>query len=197
MAVDDGSQGEVHRDGPEPVHNATAAALIAAPFVGREIEMAGLRAARELAGSVRGRLLLVTGEPGIGKSRLMEEFSHDAAEIGWRVLFGRCWEEVGPRPISRGCRWCNRLVGSSSRWPRVRGRARRSRPQGGRLSVEWPGTIRRPSGFGSSERSRLDRIGLVDPLRPGSRRRGELGLADCAAVLRATLRSNQYSACAA
>jgi predicted ATPase len=81
--------------GHEPGHSATAAALITAPFVGREIEMGGLRAALDLAGSGRGRLLLVTGEPGIGKSRLMEELSRDASELGWRVLLGRCWEGGG------------------------------------------------------------------------------------------------------
>jgi len=87
--------GEVHMTGHEPGHSATAAALITAPFVGREIEMGGLRAALDLAGSGRGRLLLVTGEPGIGKSRLMEELSRDASELGWRVLLGRCWEGGG------------------------------------------------------------------------------------------------------
>jgi eukaryotic-like serine/threonine-protein kinase len=79
----------------EPVSNPSAAALLPAPFVGREIEIAGLRASLDLAGSGRGRLVLITGEPGIGKSRLIEEFSDAASVLGWRVLLGRCWEGGG------------------------------------------------------------------------------------------------------
>jgi tetratricopeptide (TPR) repeat protein len=79
----------------EPVSNPTAAALVVTPFVGREIEMGGLRAALDLAGLGRGRLVLITGEPGIGKSRLMEECSHAASKLGWRILLGRCWEGGG------------------------------------------------------------------------------------------------------
>ena len=41
---------------------------------------------------------MVTGEPGIGKSRLMEEFAGLLAGQGWRVLAGRCWEHGGAPP---------------------------------------------------------------------------------------------------
>ena len=91
LPLDDGDAHPVNQATSTPA----AAALVTAPFVGREIEMGGLRAALELAGLGRGRLLLVTGEPGIGKSRLMEEFSRDATELRWQVLFGRCWEGGG------------------------------------------------------------------------------------------------------
>jgi eukaryotic-like serine/threonine-protein kinase len=91
LPIDDGDALSVNQTISAP----TAAALVTAPFVGREIEIAGLLASLDLAGSGRGRLVLVTGEPGIGKSRLIEEFSHAAAELDWRVLLGRCWEGGG------------------------------------------------------------------------------------------------------
>jgi tetratricopeptide (TPR) repeat protein len=65
------------------------------PFVGRVQELRELRAALEEAAARQGCLLLVTGEPGIGKSRLMEELARQLPEQGWRVLVGRCWEHGG------------------------------------------------------------------------------------------------------
>jgi tetratricopeptide (TPR) repeat protein len=65
------------------------------PFVGRAQELRELRAALEEAAARQGCLLLVTGEPGIGKSRLMEELASQLTEQRWRVLIGRCWEHRG------------------------------------------------------------------------------------------------------
>jgi tetratricopeptide (TPR) repeat protein len=65
------------------------------PFVGRVQELRELRAALEEAATGRGWLLLVTGEPGIGKSRLIEELAGQLGGQGWRVLVGRCWEHGG------------------------------------------------------------------------------------------------------
>ena len=65
------------------------------PFVGRARELDLLRDALKEAASGRGGVLLVTGEAGIGKTRLMHELARTASERGWRVLVGRCWEEGG------------------------------------------------------------------------------------------------------
>ena len=64
-------------------------------FVGRERELAGLRGAldRALAGS--GCIHTVSGEPGIGKTRLAEEFAACASAAGARVLKGRSFEAGG------------------------------------------------------------------------------------------------------
>ncbi|HCP62107.1 MAG TPA: hypothetical protein DIU14_06515, partial [Actinobacteria bacterium] len=43
----------------------------------------------------RGRLLLLAGEPGIGKSRFAEEVAARAVDRGATVLWGRCWEAGG------------------------------------------------------------------------------------------------------
>jgi DNA-binding SARP family transcriptional activator/tetratricopeptide (TPR) repeat protein len=64
-------------------------------FVGRERELAALDDALREALSGRGRIVLVAGEPGIGKSRLVEELGTRARSHGARVLVGRCWEAGG------------------------------------------------------------------------------------------------------
>lgn len=65
------------------------------PFVGRQRELNELRAALERAWHRLGSLVLVTGEPGVGKTRLMEELAALAAAGGWMRFSGRCWEEGG------------------------------------------------------------------------------------------------------
>ena len=64
-------------------------------FVGREHELAELVAGLDDAFAGRGRLFLLVGEPGIGKSRLAEELIASARARGARVLVGRCWEAGG------------------------------------------------------------------------------------------------------
>ncbi len=64
-------------------------------FVGRERELGELRAGLLDAAGGRGRLFLVAGEPGIGKTRLAEELAAAAAGSGALVLWGRCWEGGG------------------------------------------------------------------------------------------------------
>jgi hypothetical protein len=65
------------------------------PFVGRTGELGELRGALDEAHGGRGLLVLLSGEPGIGKTRLMQEAAREAGERGWRVAAGRCWEEGG------------------------------------------------------------------------------------------------------
>jgi DNA-binding SARP family transcriptional activator/tetratricopeptide (TPR) repeat protein len=65
------------------------------PLLGREPELAELRASVADAIAGDGRLILVSGEPGIGKSRLLDELATQAAARGVRVLWGRCWEAGG------------------------------------------------------------------------------------------------------
>ena len=61
-------------------------------FGGRERELGELGRALDEASSGRGQLLLLSGEPGIGKTRLAEEMARAAATRGVRVLWVRCWE---------------------------------------------------------------------------------------------------------
>src|SRR6266545_1418541 len=64
-------------------------------FVGREGELAELVAGLDDAFAGRGRLFLLVGEPGIGKSRLADELIMQARRRGALVLAGRCWEAGG------------------------------------------------------------------------------------------------------
>ena len=77
---------------------ATAGAVTARSpglFVGRRRELAELVAGFEAAAAGRGRLFLLVGEPGIGKSRLADELARHARARDARVLMGRCWEAGG------------------------------------------------------------------------------------------------------
>src|SRR5262245_11467639 len=65
------------------------------PFVGRGRELGELHSALDEAAALRGSLRLVTGEPGIGKTRLMHELALAARARGCRIAHGRCWEEGG------------------------------------------------------------------------------------------------------
>ena len=67
-------------------------------FVGRQRELGELTAALEDALSGRGRLVMLVGEPGIGKTRTAQELASRAERLGARVLWGRCYEEEGPPP---------------------------------------------------------------------------------------------------
>jgi DNA-binding CsgD family transcriptional regulator/tetratricopeptide (TPR) repeat protein len=60
------------------------------PFVGRSRELAVLRALLTDAGSEGGRVALLAGEPGSGKSRLVRELAQGAAADGVLVLYGAC-----------------------------------------------------------------------------------------------------------
>jgi DNA-binding SARP family transcriptional activator/class 3 adenylate cyclase len=68
------------------------------PYVGREAERAEL--VRLLDGALRGHgaLVLIGGEPGVGKTRLTLEIGAEATGRGMRVRVGRCYEIEGAPP---------------------------------------------------------------------------------------------------
>jgi tetratricopeptide (TPR) repeat protein len=64
-------------------------------LVGRTEELDQLRHALEDALSSMGRLVLISGEPGIGKSRIASEIARISAARGAFAVWGRCWEAGG------------------------------------------------------------------------------------------------------
>jgi tetratricopeptide (TPR) repeat protein len=80
------------------------------PLVGRAREV--VRLERHLAGEGP-PLLLLAGEPGIGKSRLLDEAAARAAARGWMVLRGGCTRSSGQEPYAP-------LVDALAEWVRER-----------------------------------------------------------------------------
>ena len=68
-------------------------------LAGRDQELAALRGWRAEALAGDGRLVVLTGPPGIGKTRLAEELAGGARRNGQRVLWGRAVEERGAPPL--------------------------------------------------------------------------------------------------
>jgi len=67
-------------------------------FVGRQRELGELRAALEESLTGRGRLAMLVGEPGIGKTRTAQELASYAQDRGAQVYWGRCYDESGAPP---------------------------------------------------------------------------------------------------
>jgi len=66
-------------------------------FVGRERELAELESLLAETQAGRGALMLLAGEPGIGKTRIADELGRRASSTGFNVRWGRC-SEVGGAP---------------------------------------------------------------------------------------------------
>ena len=74
-------------------------------FVGRQRELAELMTALDDALSGQGRLVMLVGEPGIGKTRTAQELASYAESRGAQVFWGRCYEEAGTPPYWPWVRW--------------------------------------------------------------------------------------------
>src|SRR5256885_13788758 len=58
-------------------------------FVGRDAEMEHLRRVLGQAGAGRGQVVAIVGDPGVGKSRLFQEFTHSHRVQDWLILHSR------------------------------------------------------------------------------------------------------------
>jgi DNA-binding CsgD family transcriptional regulator len=73
--------------------------MLSPVLVGRTAELQALQAALDAAAKGRGGAVFLTGEPGIGKSRLAREVAADAQSRGFLVLHGRASESAVPVPF--------------------------------------------------------------------------------------------------
>ena len=67
-------------------------------FIGRHRELEMLKARFEDAITTNGRVTAIVGEPGIGKTRLIQELIPHVEMRGGQVLWGRCYESQGAPP---------------------------------------------------------------------------------------------------
>ena len=124
-------------------------------FVGRARELGLLGVRLDDARGGRGQLVLVTGEPGIGKTRLAEELGRHAEAIGVPVDWGRASEDEGSPPY-----WIFRQLARST------GRA-------------MPGLLTGGSAGGGSAEARFEMFeALADDLRAAAEAGGLLVVLD-------------------
>src|SRR5277367_2159459 len=81
-------------------------------YVGRVEERAGLEEAMKLARAGQRQVVLLIGEPGIGKTRLASYAAHDAHAEGFAVAWGACTEELAV-PYEPWIGVCSQLVESA------------------------------------------------------------------------------------
>ena len=84
----------------------------AAPLVGREVELAAIERALDETGAGRSRAVGILGEPGIGKSRLLDELGRRARARGLVVVSGRASELERDVPFAL---WMEALDGQLAR----------------------------------------------------------------------------------
>lgn len=99
------------------------------PLIGRGAELALLRAAFDRACDGQAGAVLVAGDAGVGKTRLLSELTDHAAGAGGLVLLGRCLDlQSGGLPYLSVVEALGGLIGDEAAEP-----ALRSRPALGRL----------------------------------------------------------------
>ncbi len=81
-------------------HHDPAAMLSRTPFVGRASQLERLSAKLAEASNGRGSIVMVRGEAGIGKTRILEEFANHAIEHGATVMHGACYDGEFQPPYS-------------------------------------------------------------------------------------------------
>ncbi|MFI7606723.1 ATP-binding protein [Micromonospora sp. NPDC049366] len=85
-------------------------------IIGRDHPAGGLRAELERVMTSHGGLVLVTGEPGIGKTTLVTAAAREARQRGALVLGGACWDSDSAPGYWPWVQVLRRLRGSADDW---------------------------------------------------------------------------------
>jgi DNA-binding winged helix-turn-helix (wHTH) protein/tetratricopeptide (TPR) repeat protein len=89
--------GETAAGQPSPV--SPRSPFAGPPLVGRDEILAPLETALDEACRGRGRVVLLGGEAGVGKTRLAQEIAERAEARGLGALWSRCWDGEGALPF--------------------------------------------------------------------------------------------------
>ena len=81
------------------------------PFVGRGAALAGLFDAAERARHGESTAVLISGEPGIGKTRMIDEFVRRLDRTSYRILQGYCEAYLGAEPLQPFMQWIRGVLG--------------------------------------------------------------------------------------
>ena len=115
-------------DGPGGLSALVAPAEPWAPFVGRDRELGALRAALVDAVAGRGRLVLLSGAAGVGKTALAAVLCREAAGAGVPALVGHCYDGGETPPYGPWAEVAEQtralpLPADAPPWPRLDGTA--------------------------------------------------------------------------
>ncbi|MGC5012799.1 BTAD domain-containing putative transcriptional regulator [Streptosporangium sp. DT93] len=106
-------------------------------LVGRDAEAGILE--RVVAGDGH-RVVLIAGEPGIGKTRLAEHAAGAARARGHRVVWGRCWDGAGAPPFWPWTQAVRELVGQDGELAHLIGAGARTSTRGTPSATGTTGT---------------------------------------------------------
>ena len=93
------------RESTAPHAEAQTPSAAAIPLIGRQAEWTRLQECWRSTGRGRARLALISGEPGIGKSRLAEELFEGCAHRQATVARARCYEAQGQLAYAPVAEW--------------------------------------------------------------------------------------------
>ncbi|MFI2707866.1 BTAD domain-containing putative transcriptional regulator, partial [Nocardioides sp. CER28] len=99
VAVPEPRTGSVEESAGSAAGSVEPTAVAPWPLCGRDAELSALVDLLERSRSGRASYAVLTGEPGIGKSRLAAELAARARAEGARVLRGRCSQDDGAPPL--------------------------------------------------------------------------------------------------